>query len=222
MANDFDAIKAAFLAAQRGVAVGLDDTLDIVMVQFLGEATINLAAARGRDRWQPVPGPRIGTAPQVSDLTHQRTIVLVHALGKFLKVRNNGILREIDDARSRGRVLGHAGRATKHGQCDAALGLFFVVKLVALLGSSINRIQHRVTGAHDPVFERQMPQLKRLQQWIVGNHRQGYLVLSIHPGVQGQHGFFTGPFALRAVKRTANDVASFDLTPSLIITLPLR
>jgi len=92
----------------------------------------------------------------VSDLAHERTVVLMNAVGKLLDVRNNRITCEIDDAGGGGRVRGHSGRATEHSQSDAAPGLFFVIELVALLRSTINRIQHRVTGAHDPVLERQV------------------------------------------------------------------
>ncbi len=97
------------------------------------------------------------------NLAHQRTIVLMNTFGKLLKVRNNRITRKIDYAGCGCRVLGHAGRATKHAQGDAAFGFFFVVELVALLRSTVNRIQHRMTGTHDPILKRQMTQLKRLQ-----------------------------------------------------------
>ncbi len=133
------------------------------MIHYLGEGTVNLATTRGCNRWQPVPGPRVGSAPQMSYLTHERTVVLMDALGEFQKVWNNRITREVHNAGGSGRVLGHAGRATEHGQCDATLGLFFVVELVAFLRSTVNRIQHRVTRAHDAVLERQMTQLKWLQ-----------------------------------------------------------
>ena len=61
-------------------------------------------------------------------------------------------MREIYNAGGGGRVLGHIGRATEHGQSDATLGFFFVVELVPLSRSTINRIQHRVTGTHNPVL----------------------------------------------------------------------
>jgi hypothetical protein len=158
MANDFAAIQTAFLAPQRGFAISLDDTMDIVMIHYFGKSAVNLAAARGRNRWQPVPGSCIGPAPQMSDLAHERTIVLMNALSELLEVRDDGIVREIDNAGGGGRVPGHGGRAAEHGQGDATPGFFFVVELVALLRSTIDRIQHRVTGTHDPVLERQMTQ----------------------------------------------------------------
>jgi len=45
---------------------------------------------------------------------------------------------------------------------DATHGFFLMVELVTLLGRTIHRKQHRVTGAHNPLFESQMTQLKRL------------------------------------------------------------
>ncbi len=108
--------------------------------------------------------------PQMLYLTHERTIVLMDAFGELLKVRNDRITREIYNAGGSGRVRRHVGGATEHGQSDATFGFLFVVELVALLGSTINCIQHRMTGTHNPVLECQMPQLKWLHQWIFGYH----------------------------------------------------
>lgn len=94
----------------------------------------------------------------------------MHALCEFKKMRNDRITREIDDACGSGRILRHSGRTAKHGQSDATPGFFFMVELVAFLGSTVERIQHRVTGTHDAILERQMTQRERLQQWVFGNH----------------------------------------------------
>ena len=59
------------------------------MIHYLGKGIVNLAATGGRNRWQPVPRPCVGSASQMSNLTHERAIVLMDALSEFKKVRNN-------------------------------------------------------------------------------------------------------------------------------------
>jgi hypothetical protein len=89
LTDDFATVQSAFLATPRGFSIRLDDSIDIIAIHHLGKTTVDLAAARGGNRRQPVPGLCIGPAPQVSYLAHERAVVLMNALGKFLKVRNN-------------------------------------------------------------------------------------------------------------------------------------
>ena len=89
MADNFNAIQSTLLAAQRGLAISLNNSVDVVMVHYFREGTVNLAATRRRDRWQPVPGPCVGAAAKMRYLAHERTVVLMDALGEFKKVWNH-------------------------------------------------------------------------------------------------------------------------------------
>ena len=65
------------------------------------------------------------------------------------------------------RVYVRGGRACCAGQRrKSALGLSLVIQLITLFGHTVLGIGRFVRGRQDTVFQRQMFQLKRFQQYI--------------------------------------------------------
>ncbi len=171
VALQLDAVEAAFLAAQRRRAIGLHHTANVVVLHLLGEGAVRRLAhhRRGNDR-QPVVLVPVGAPAKMGDLAHHGAAMAVAAVRQGLKPRNDGVVPDMEITEGIGRIDRHHRRPADHGERDPALGLFLVVETVALLGQAILGIKRLVAGRHDPVLERQVFQLKRLQQGIAARH----------------------------------------------------
>jgi hypothetical protein len=99
--------------------------------------------------------------------------MIVHAICKFLEIRNDAIIACTELSKSVGAVARHISRTAKHGKSNSAFGLGFVVALVPPCGHTIFAKADSMRGAHDPVAQRQMRQLKRLEERI-SRHRSGW------------------------------------------------
>ena len=170
---DLDAVHPARLHALCGVGVLLDDAVDVPVLGLLGHGAMRRLPPRRRseDRQPVVLGPARAPA-EVGQLDHARRTVLVDLVAHAADPRHDGVVVGVQVAERRRAVLGDDGRAGGHRQRDAALGLLDVVQPVAVLGHALFGVGGLVGGREDPVAQRQVAKLERLEQRVVaGGHR---------------------------------------------------
>jgi hypothetical protein len=164
-----DAIKPAFLAARRRIAKRLDDTVDVMLVHLARDRPVaGLAHRRWPDHLQPVIAIRVAAPPKMRDLAHDRAAVRMNTLGEPLQMWNAAVIAQVQLAERVGTVRCHVGRTAEHGQCQPALRLFLVIRLVGLLRISVLVETAGMAGAHDAVLQGDVPHLQWLQQRIGG------------------------------------------------------
>ena len=148
------AVEPAFLAAHGGSGVVGDDAVDVVAVHLARDVAMAALADRGRRHGrQPVHRGRGGAPAEMRDLAHDRGAMAVDARREGLQVGDDGVARHVDLAAAPARIARHHRGAAEHGERDAALGLFLVVALVALLGQPALVDGGGMAGAHDAVAQ---------------------------------------------------------------------
>ena len=129
----FETVQTTLVAAPRGLAEGLDDTPDVVLIDLARDAAMQGFAYRGRRQCrQPVIGGGIAAPPEVGDLAHQGGTLRVDAFGEGLQVRNHPIVVDAQLVEHRGRIGCDVRRSAEHGQRQPALRLFLVIALVSV------------------------------------------------------------------------------------------
>ena len=190
---------ACMRAAARGV--GLDDARDVPVLGLLGERAMRrLADRRGREHRQPVAVVPVGAPAEMGDLDHHRASVLVAVVGEPPEPGHDLVPIGVQVAEGGRAVLGDDRRARGHGQRDAALGLLDVVEPVAVLGQAVLGIGRLVRRAHDPVPQRQMLELERLEQGIRAGH-DGEALPSDDPASQDLPALRSAPTAAQRCRR---------------------
>ena len=170
VAFELEPIEPAGLHPLGRVGVSRDHPVEVPVLHRLGEGAVGGLADMGRrDDRQPVVLAPAGAAAEMGDLDHHRRALLVDVVGELLEPGHAFVLVEKDVAERLRAVGRHHRRAADHGERDAALRLFGVVEPIALFGHAVFGIGRLVRGRHQPVAQRQAPQLERLQQWIAGH-----------------------------------------------------
>jgi hypothetical protein len=164
-------VESALLATYCRRCIGLDDTLDVMLIHLARKGAMRrFAHRRGGDDRHPVSGVPCRAAAEMRDLANQAALVPVDSFCELLEIGNDVVRADVDLAEYRGRVRGDERGAAEHRHADAALGLLLVIELIAQLRLSILRIGGGVRGADDAVFKCQMSQLKGLKKWVAGRH----------------------------------------------------
>ena len=183
----FDPVQPRLLAALGGVAEFTDDAFDIEGINLARNTAMQcFAHSAGCHGWHPVIGHRVGASPEVGDLAHDGAIVCMYATGELLQVRDNPVFVEAQLCLDPARIVRDARRTAEHGQRQPAFGFFLVVTLVGLIRDAIGIHAGSMAGAHDSVFQRQVPDGQRFEQRVVF-HRNLYLLsLRYYPASTGK------------------------------------
>jgi hypothetical protein len=171
---ELDPVQPGRRHPRRGRGVIRNDARDVPVFQRLGERTMRrLAHRRRRQHRQPVGLVPRRPPPEMGDLDHHRRAMRVAVVRQAAQPRHDLVLVGEQVAEHRRRVGRDHRRARGHRQRDAALGLFHVVQPVAVLRHAVLAVVRLVRGAHQPVAQRQVAELERLQQ-RVGGGRGGH------------------------------------------------
>ena len=174
---DLDAVHPARLHPLGGVGVLADDALDVPVLGLLGDVAVGrLAHRRGRHDRQPVVLRPARAATEVGDLDHARRPVLVDLVGHAPDERHDLVLVGVQVAERRRAVLGDDRRAGGHRHADPALGLLDVVQPVAVARHAVHRVRRLVRRREHAIADRQVLQLVRLQQRIVGQRPRDHVL----------------------------------------------
>ena len=170
VAFELEAIEACSFHAFGAVGVSLDDPGDVPILHDLREGAMGgLAHVGGRDDRQPVRLVPVGPPAEMGHLDHHRRAMGVHVVGEFGEPADDLVLVEKNVAEGLGTVRrDHRGTAN-HGQRDAALRLFGVIELVALLRHAVLGVSRLMRCRHQAIAKMKMSQPIRLQQRI-GRH----------------------------------------------------
>ena len=150
-----------------------DDAVDVPVLGLLGHGAVGRLPPRRRseDR-QPVVLRPARAPAEVGQLDHARRPVLVDLVAHAADPRHDGVVVGVEVAEGRRAVLGDDGRAGGHRHGDATLGLLDVVEPVAVLGHALLGVGGLVGRREDPITQREVAQLERLEQRVVaGGHR---------------------------------------------------
>ena len=102
----------------------------------------------------------------MGQLDHHGCARVVAFIGQRLHPAHHFVLVGQDIVEHRRAVAADSGGPGGHRQRHTRLGAFHVIGAVAVLWHAIDRIGRFMAGGHDPVAQRQVFQLKGLQQRI--------------------------------------------------------
>ena len=173
-------------ACMRSAASAYFTTMRSMSQSSASLGTARWAGSRrgdGASDRQPVVLCPAGAPAEVGQLDHARRPVLVDLVAHAADPRHDGVVVGVQVAERRRAVLGDDGRAGGHRHADAALGLLDVVEPVAVLGHALLGVGGLVGGREDPIAQRQVAKLERLEQRVVaGGHRPQLLRSRRRPG----------------------------------------
>ena len=154
------------------VSVVIDNAGDIPILDHLGEGAVAGFTGRacGHHR-QPVALVPAGPAAKVGQLDHHCRPGLVAVIGQPLHPGHHLILVGEYVVENRRRVFRHGSRPSRHRQRDTCLCPLQMVQPVAILRHPVLGIGGFVAGGHDPVAQRQVPQLVGLEEGIMQHCR---------------------------------------------------